>query len=716
MQDTVTDNLAQHEAAGSAPPVELSDLRYREIAEDIRRQPAWRQSADKASSYYDGLQITPEEAEALEERGMGELITNLIKPAINSVLGLEAKTRTDWRVVADRDEDQDVAEAMSAKLAEAERMTRADTACSEAFSGQIIGGMGWVFVGRNSNPFEYPYLVESVHRREMYWDWHARRADLSDARYTVRERWYPVEQVCAFFPDKAHYIRAIGTGWSPEWLDLARNDARLMHAFDQERRSDWLDQEWRNIESKMVSVREVWYRHYLRGLVLNLPDGRTVELDMQNPLHIAAVAQGVAKPREAVYSKLRVSLWIGPHKLVDEDYGRLALPYVPFWGYREDYSRIPYGMVRDMIPMQDEVNARRRKLLWLLSSKRVMADSDALDTKYNDFGDLAREVSRPDAMIITNPQRRNSAAISIENDLNLSTQQYQVMMEAQQALQNVAGIYNSSLGKSDGAKSGTAIDALVTQGQITQADLADNYRFSRTLVGQRLLELITQDMAGKQVEVVVGEEGKRRTIFLNRPTLDSMSGLEYRENDVSKALVKVALDDVPSTPAYRAQAMTMIAEVIKGLPPQLQAPLVPYFLESTELPKRREMADLVRKVLGLGDDGAAPDPEKQQMMQTIEQLQMAMQQGVEQYQGQIAELTARLQDQAVKLQSKDGELRLKGAELAMKAEAQELENAKTVAETRKIEADTLGSRATTATKLVAARQPQQPEQPQGAPL
>lgn len=709
MLEEVSDNLAQHDRDGVAPSLELTPLRYREIAEDIRRAPSWRQSSDKASAYYHGLQITPEEAEALEQRGMGELITNLIKPAINSLLGLEAKTRTDWRVVSDREEDQELSEAMSAKLMEAERETRADSACSDAFASQIIAGLGWTFVGRNSNPFEYPYLVETVHRREMHWDWHARRPDLSDARYVVRERWYPSEQIVAFFPEQADMIRAVGSGWSPEWLDLARDSVRLMHAFDQERRSEWFDSEWRNIESKMVSVREVWHRHYVRGLVLALPDGRTVELDMKNPVHVAAVAQGVARPRPAVYSKLRVSLWIGPHRLADEDYGMQALPYTPFWGYRED-NGIPYGVVRDMIPLQDEANARRRKLLWLLSSKRVMADSDALDTQYNDFGDLTREVSRPDAVIITNPNRRNANAISVENDLNLSTQQYQVMIESQEAIQRVAGIYNSMMGRTDGAKSGTAISSLVEQGQTSQGDINDNYRYSRTLTGQRLLELITQDMSGTEVTVMAGDEGRRKAIFLNKPVMDAVTGIEYRENDVSKALVKVALNDVPSTPAYRAQAMTMIAEVIKGLPPQLQAPLVPYFLESTELPKRREMAELVRKVLGL-EDGAQADPEKQQLMQTLEQMQLAMQQGVEQYEGQIAELQQKLGEQALRLQARDEENRIRAADLAIKAEAQAVQNLKTAAETRKVEADIMGSRTDTATKVLAARQPPAPQQP-----
>jgi len=525
----------------------LTDLQHREILEDIRRQPAYRKDADRADDYYHGKQIDPATAAELEAKGMGELICNLVKPTINSVLGMEAKNRTDWRVKPDNDASTEVAEALSEKLFEAERETRADDAISRAYFDQIVGGWGWVEITRNSDPFGYPYRVKQVPRGEIFWDWSAREPDLSDARYLVRERWYPVEQVVSYLPDEENMIRSIASGWAPEWMDLTGADDRLLKSFNDERATgSWMDDDWRKIESGLLKVREIWYRIYTRGKVIKLPDGRTVEYDKKNPMHSAAVVMGAAQVREAVYSKLRVSMWIGPHKVVDEDTDMRDMPYVPFWGYREG-NGVPYGMVRDMVPMQDEVNARRRKLLWLLSSKRVQADSDALDKQYNDFSDLADEVARPDAVIITNPMRKNANGIRIENDLQLSTQQYQVMVESQDAVQKVSGVYNAMMGRDERAMSGSALNSLVEQGTVSVADINDNYTFARTLVGERLKRLVAEDLQ-QETEVIVGkEDGKPHTVVLNRPAFDATTGLEYKENDVSKALTKVALADVPST-------------------------------------------------------------------------------------------------------------------------------------------------------------------------
>ena len=56
---------------------------------------------------------------------------------------------------------------------------------------------------------------------------------------------------------------------------------------------------------------------------------------------------------------------------------------------------------------------------------------------------------------------------------------------------------------------------------------------------------------------------------------------------------------------------------MKSLPPNLQAIIAPMWIEASELPKRREIAQDMRKMLGLADDEAMPDPEKQQMAATI---------------------------------------------------------------------------------------------------
>jgi hypothetical protein len=652
----------------------LSGDEFGRFCEEIREQPAWRVEADRNADYYDGNQIDAETAAELERKGMGPLIVNMVKPTVDMVLGTEAKSRTDWRVQGDNDQWQDVAEALSAELMTAERESRADRACSDAHAQQVKSGIGWVEVSREQDPFQYGYRAKAVHRREIYWDWASKEPDLwADARYQVRKRWYPIAAVTAFMPQHAELISAAGRGLPEHWLQTQSESVALMNSMEQGSRTSLQDWEWRNMDRNQVCLYEVWYKRWVRGTVIRKPDGRAVEFDPQNMMHVAGVARGVFKPEQAVYSKTRVSLWLGPFKLQDVDAGTKRTPYVPFIAYKEDLTGVPYGLIRAMVSSQDEINARRRKLLWLLSAKMLQIDSDALDTKFNDFRDIIGEIARPDAVIVTNPNRRNANGLKLDEHSNLSTQQFQVMEEAKRSLQEAAGVYNAMLGDSkSGATSGIAVNSLIDQGMTTLAELTDNYRYARRLVGEALLELIIDDMKGKgEVEIIIGEGARRKVIILNKPTVDPVTGVEYLANDVSKAPVKVALEDVPTTPAYRAQQNLMFAEVLKSSPPEAQAILFPSYIESSELPNRQQLADDMRKAFGLTPDTASPDPEKQQMAVALEQMQR-----------QMAEMGGQLQQAQQQLSDRAAEHDIKRMDLASKEADRE---AKAVVEAKRLE-------------------------------
>ena len=623
IQDVGADQESQGWAG--ADKQDLDFIKFDQYMVELRDQPGFRVEQDKCCDYYDNNQLDTGTLQTLQDRGLAPLIENLVKPTVDTVLGMEAKTRSDWRVQADGDEYQDVAEALSTKLHEAVREARADRARSDAYASQIKAGLGWVEVSRQSDPFKYPYRVAAVHRREIFWDWLAREPDLSDARYQIRKRWFDRENLKTFLPQHAGLIDAVGAGWGRQWIERATQNLQLAQALDIERAWSLEDYEWRDIGRSRVMLFEVTYRVYCRGYVFKLADGRTIELDMRNPLHMAALASGKMQPKPAVYSKLRQSLWLGPHKLVDRDRKSRSFKYVPFWGNREDTTNVPYGLIRTMISPQDEINARKQKLMWMLSARRLRIDSDALDPKVNTITDVLAELSRPDAAIVLNPARLNKqGAIEIDENLGMAAEQFKIYQASKEALQQAAGVYQAMLGDAKGgATSGIAINSLVEQGSITLAEINDNYRYAQHQVGALMLELIREDMTGQQVDVIVGEDPRKKTISLNTPSVHPETQMQVLANDVERSKVKVALEDVPSTPAYRGQVLQMLTEVMKGLDPQMQGLLTPFYIEATELPKRKELAELIRKKMGIAatDPRTMTDAEKQQEQQAMQEAQ-----------------------------------------------------------------------------------------------
>ena len=583
---------------------------------EIKNQPNWRRESDKASDYYDGNQLSAEVVEIRKSRGQPELISNFVKPAIDTVLGMEAKTRTDWRVRSDDDEacSDDLAEALSVKLKHAEIESRADRAVSDAYAAQCKAGIGWVEVSSERDPFKCPYRVRYVHRREIFWDWRAEQPDLSDARYLIRRRWIDLDHAIAMMPQYASLFRASTSGWAG-FDPLLEPDTRLVQSFEIERDTRLGEDDWLDIVRQRICLYEIWYRKWVRGHVMTIPGGKTVEVDFSNPLHSEAILSGIAKVRQATFQRVRLAWYAGPHFLYDvpSPYRHHQFPYVPFFGYREDLTGAPYGLIRAMISPQDEINARKSRMLWSLNSRRVITDGDAVINHEQ----TAAEIARHDAYVILNEHRKPTSQFHVESGGELAAQQFQVLQESKQEIAETSGIHKSMMGQASSATSGLAINSLIEQGINTLAEINDNYRFARRLVGEMLFDMLRQHLMEAPSSVTIGDGVNKKVVQINTPAIDEMTGQPFIMNDVSRVKTKVVLDDIPSTPTFRMQQLQMLTEITKSLPPQLQGAVADFVIEATDFPKRHEVAERIRAAVGI------QDPEQQQMAQ---QEQMAQQQ------------------------------------------------------------------------------------------
>ncbi|WYX32131.1 hypothetical protein WJ976_12795 [Achromobacter denitrificans] len=154
-------------------------------------------------------------------------------------------------------------------------------------------------------------------------------------------------------------------------------------------------------------------------------------------------------------------------------------------------------------------------MMWLLNSRRAFVDSDALDERYNTMSDASRELGKADAFLVTNPKAIRGQ-IKVDDNFELSQQQFQIMQERKQAIQEAAGVYAAMMGQQSNASSGLAIQSLVEQGVTTLAKINDNYRVARRGVGNALLDLIKEDMTG-QAEILVDNGTVKRKVMVNIP-------------------------------------------------------------------------------------------------------------------------------------------------------------------------------------------------------
>lgn len=590
--------------------------------QEVLDQPVWRTTADKEMDYKDGNQLSSELLQTMSELGIPPAIEPLIGPAIESILGAEAKKRTDWRVIPDGDkEGQEVADALNYKLNQAEKHSRADRSCSDAYESQVSVGLGWVEVSRSDDPFKYPYRCASVHRNEIWWDWTATDPMLDDGRYLIRSRWYDKNVIKLKFPDKADLLDFAVSGWhnfDAYMLDGGKStDLYTAHA--RERGWSIEEQEWRDSQHNRIRVFEVWSRTWERKLVIKTPSGRVVELDQTNDYHMMALAAGV-KPEYAVTSKLTVSFWAGPHKLSEtpSPYIHNHFPYVPFWGHREDRTGVPFGRIRGMMFMQDNVNASISKIRWGLSAVRTTRTEGAV---IDDDETFRKEIARVDADIVLDAKHMAlpGAMFDVKRDFQLNEQQYKMLQDSRSAIQRIGGVSDEFQGNQGTATSGVQFNSMVEQSQQSLANIDDNFSESRTQVGELLLSMIVQDLTDVEEEVLIQGKAIRedRLIRLNSKVVDA-DGVEYRNNDVSRTLLKVTLSDVPSTPSFRVQQLTTMGEVYKSAPADYQAVMFPHVLNLSDIPDKEEIIKTIKQK----EANTGPSPEQQAIDAKLKELEI----------------------------------------------------------------------------------------------
>lgn len=607
---------------------------------DCEDQPPWRDLSDLCCAYYDGNQLTPEQVWQCRQNGLAARSTNLIGRAINGVLGMEEKTRRDPHIEADDDEFADVADVLNVKLKEAQRETFADMAIGNAYGGQVKAGIHWVEVSRNEDPLAYEYTVGDVHRSEMWWDWRAKKVDLSDARWMLRRQWKDLDEVMATFPDHKDALRGIGDNWA-QWLNnepldemVSRNgrsaytQANTLAAYGADRTFGIARSAWFDGGRSRIRMYEVWYKVPAEVVAMRVGH-RWVPLDPENPLHVAAIQRGLGKMKRMPTMQIRRAIYAGPLRLVDEGTTKKRYPYVPFIGFRTDADNTPYGLIHGMLSPQDEFNERRLRVQWMLKAQQLDIDNDALDEQYNNIADVAANMGRPDMVTVLNANRRNKDGIRFRNDLSLQREQFELMQDAKQLIQDVPGIYSTQLGDApSGVTSGIAINSLVEAGIQAMGELNGNYSHARRLVYESLVDLICEDHLERDLQVAIGAGQARRTVVLN--TTDPKSGRAI--NVVKDAPVKVGLGEVPASPAYQMQMSQMMGDMVRALAGTPHAGLlIPAWVETTSAfgANRKQLADDMRRVTGLptaGDRQGAQQWQEQQQQAAAEKAKLEAQQ------------------------------------------------------------------------------------------
>lgn len=605
--------IARGEETFAADRVTIN--RWRESA---RYYNQWRRDGVKAMEYFDGNQFDYELKQKYLERGLPLLYENCIRRWISTVVGQQANAQTDGRITVEDNRYEQFADAMSARLKEAERMSLADKACLTAFDSAVKVGCGWVEVGDPNDPFEYRHRAESISWREMWWDQTDRNPNLMNAEWFRRVKFYRRTDVVEAFPEFAELVTYAGTDSDPlTWAEQERYERQELYQRDP---SQWST--WGTYDRDQLCVNEIRYRVWVRGYVFDGPGGVEV-FDEANQQHMAAYQQGLITPRASRYRRARQSFWVGPHRLLDRwlNVPNGEIGWVPFFCHIEERTGTPYGLIRDMIPLQDEINTRKAKAAWAIDAHTIIADHDAV----KNWDDARTQVNRRNGIILLDGDNKG-ARFEIDRHPGTTQENIELYESAKATIGYIHGLDAPFAGSpSNPGQSGIAQQTLIQQSIAALGIPLDNYRQSRKRVLNLLVDRLIAEIGGEPTTINYEHaSGARKSVTLNVPVQIEDGTVETLSPRAIKT--QLVLDETPSTTTYRQQQFLQIVDTMRSLPPQLQTVLAPAMIELSELPNRKMWAGIAKKLAG------SAEPQNEQEAQ---QMQAAQQQAEQEKQAQL---------------------------------------------------------------------------------
>lgn len=523
-----------------------------------------RLRAEKRRDYRDLKQWTEDQAEVLAKRDQAPIVIDFIGKKVDALMGVEISRRTDPKAYPRTPEHEQAADAITDALRYVEQSTQFDALATDVFEEKIVEGYAGAIVDVVENAKgEFDVVVLIAHWDRVYFDPHSREKNFSDSTYFGITTWMDVEEAGELFPDHAEALK--GRVSNTSMLDTSFDD-RPVEWLDRSRSRVRINQEW-YLQSG------VWMLHYYtEDLVLREPT--------ESHLHDSEGQPCCPMELESDF--------------VDRDNNR-------------------YGFTQRLMDPQDEINHRRSKGLYMLSSAQVRAEEGAVKDK-----DAAmRELRKAQGWITTAPGKQ----IEIDRNIEMGTAQLEFYREAKAEMDSV-GVNPEISGRTDTAISGRAFQARQQGGLTELAHIYGRHSDWKKRIYRQMWARIRQFWSEQKWVRVTDNDDAMKWVGLNVPVtmaeqmIEQKTGLDLAQirrqygselqqfvqqrpelaqvvevrNNVAEIDVDILIEEAPDTITMQQEQFDTLAQVLSsGLPPQYMRAMI----ELSSMRNKKRVLDLL---------------------------------------------------------------------------------------------------------------------------
>lgn len=576
--------------------------------EELDRQSENRVEQATDADFYDNIQWRPEDAATLRERGQVPLKYNVISTAINWVLGTEKRGRTDYKILPRRKDAAKPAERKTQLMKYLSDVNMTPFRRSSAFEDAVKVGIGWMESSVQSDLDGEPVVMRYESWRNMLWD-SACGKDMEDCRYMIRSKWLDLDIAEAVFPERVGTLRRSAGGNNSFGIDRLGDDAmdsieNDINGYSSARAVIG------GVKRERVRVIEIWFKKPVKVMAMRGGQfaGEIFDENDPSPAHIDSINQEGAVPALRAMLRVHVALMcdVGMLYYDESPYRHNEFPFTPIWAYRRDRDGLPYGMIRGLRDIQEDINKRASKALHILSTNKVIMDEGAVD----DIDVFTEEVARPDAVIV----KKKGYDLTLNAERELAPAHLELMSRGMQMIQQVSGVTDENLGRQTNASSGLAIGRRQEQGAMATAGIFDNLRLAVQQHGQKELSLIEQYFSERKQFRITNMRGTPEYVEVN-------DGLP--ENDIVRSRADYIISDQDWRASVRqsqTEELFALLQQLAPVAPQIALVMLDLIVEGMDIASREEIVKRIRQVTGMRDpDQEELTPEEQAEQQAKDQ-------------------------------------------------------------------------------------------------
>lgn len=504
--------------------------------------------------YYDCKQWSQAEIAALRARGQPDIVINRVRPAVDGIIGVSERAKSEPRAFPRTPQDNDSADVASDVLRYISDHARFHRIKQDCLFDMLVPGTMAALVGVDAdNQIE----IVQVRWEEFFADPKSRRRDFKDARYLGIAKWMYADDVVGMYPDKKDCIEGCveGAAGQPDasFQDRPNANANVV---------------WADRRSRRIMVVELYYRE---GGV------------WQRCVYCGADA-----------------LEAGPSPYLDAK-GRPDCPIEAHSAF-VDRENNRYGVVRDMRGPQDEINKRRSKLLHLISTSQIQAvDPSAIDV---DADKARREAARPDGVIPWGWQKVSTS--------DMAMGQVQLLAEAKGEMERM-GPNPAVLGRQGEDQSGRALLARQQAGLVELALLYGALEDWELRIYRQAWARAKQFWQAPMYVRVTDDVNAPRFVGLNgAPAPDQQD--PQQAGTVAPTLaemdVDIILDTTPDMGTLQQEQFTEIAKLVASNPAWAQEVSFDMIVQLSSIPRKRQILETLKA----NKEQAAPIQAQQQQI------------------------------------------------------------------------------------------------------